>query len=211
MFALHALTWYAYRFDPSQLLTIRVGKEPGQKDFVANESILTARSEFFRRAMNGSWEEAEIRVIKLPEDVPDVFANYLNFIYTGQFSVARKNREEVATLIGAEHTDYVCEEHAALLSVYVLAEKLQDVQAKNDAIRAVLDVTELKSANKGWAAPSLTTVNMTYHGTTEGSPARRLLVDIYSTMCISVLLGFIGDMHKEFRIDMGKILKRYAH
>jgi hypothetical protein len=41
-------------FDALSVLTIHVGTEPDVKNFVAHESFLTARSEFFRRAMNGN-------------------------------------------------------------------------------------------------------------------------------------------------------------
>lgn len=57
-----------YSFDPSTLLTVVVGAEPNQKRFSMHESIICARSEFFRRAMTGDWLEKEQRLIKLPED-----------------------------------------------------------------------------------------------------------------------------------------------
>jgi len=58
------------------MVTVRVGDSTESEDFVAHESFLTSRSEFFCRAMNGSWEEAESRMVKLPEDKPAIFAIY---------------------------------------------------------------------------------------------------------------------------------------
>lgn len=53
------LTTVRRSFTAPAILTIRVGKEPNHTDFMAHESFLTARSEFFRRAMDGNWKEAE--------------------------------------------------------------------------------------------------------------------------------------------------------
>jgi len=63
---------------------------------MVHESFLTSRSEFFRRALNGNWQEAETRVIKLPDDDPEIVALYINFVYTGQLSTAKikeKNKD----------------------------------------------------------------------------------------------------------------------
>jgi hypothetical protein len=51
----------------STMVTVRVGKDPEAKSFFANEALLTSHSEFFRHAMNGRWEEANTRTVKLPE------------------------------------------------------------------------------------------------------------------------------------------------
>lgn len=120
----------------------------------------------------------------------------------------QKSEEELAALVEAEHKSYIGEEHSVLLQVYVLAEKLQDVQTKNHAIRAVLDLSDLHSANGIWATPSIDAVNMVYNGTTEASPARRLLVDLFSTIYISSILDLGGDMHKDFRSELGKTLMK---
>jgi hypothetical protein len=70
------------------MVTIQVGLESNDAKIVAHESFLTMRSEFFRRAMNGAWEEADTRVVKLPEDDPDIFALYINYVYTAQLAIA---------------------------------------------------------------------------------------------------------------------------
>ncbi|CAN9097586.1 unnamed protein product [Alternaria sp. RS040] len=49
--------------ESTSAVTIRVGKAPNTKDFIAHEAFLTSRSEFFRRAMNGNWKEAKTRII----------------------------------------------------------------------------------------------------------------------------------------------------
>jgi hypothetical protein len=49
------------------MVTVRVGKDLEAKSFFAHEALLTSHSEFFRCAMNGRWEEADTRTVKLPE------------------------------------------------------------------------------------------------------------------------------------------------
>ena len=189
-------------------MTIRVGKEPNHKDFIAHESFLTSRSEFFRRAMNGKWAEADSRVVKLPDDKPEAFALYLNFIYTGQLNTMRKSKEELALLAEDAFVIYITSEFQDIFRLYVLAEKLQDVSAKNAAITAAAEVTQLKSVTKSWTVPPLSTANHVYEGTPEGSPARRFLADMWGTLPLSDILRIFqrDNIHKDFVADLGKVL-----
>lgn len=144
------------------MLTIRVGKEPFRIDFVAHQSVLTSRSEFFRAAMTGNWSEANSRVVKLPEDSPPIVALYLNYIYTGQLTTMRKTEEELSTLQVQECVVYVNMEYHDLFPLYILAEKFQDAAAKNAALIAAPDVTSSKCADKRWVVPSFEMVNRVY-------------------------------------------------
>jgi hypothetical protein len=120
-------------FDKSTLLTVIVGKAPNQEDFSVHEGIICTRSEFFRRAMNGNWAESEERVVKLPDDDPEIFAAYINLVYTN--NVATNETKEPKT------TDQLSDEHIVLAKLYVLSEKLCDKAAKNAAINIVYSGT----------------------------------------------------------------------
>ncbi|KAF2241958.1 hypothetical protein BU26DRAFT_387892, partial [Trematosphaeria pertusa] len=122
----------------SALVTVRVGKEPESKDFVAHESILTSRSEFFRRALNGNWEEAHAHIVHLPEDEPDIFGIYLNYVYTGRLHTMSVDSEELATLDHNKFRTTVNEEYNNLFCLYILAEKLQDTPTKDATFTALL-------------------------------------------------------------------------
>jgi len=191
------------------MLTIRVGTETNKQEFVAHESFLTSRSEFFRRAMNGRWAEAESRVVMLPADEPQYFALYLNFVYTGQLNTMGKSKEELATLELSEAMKHIKQEYQDLFRLYILAEKLQDVAAKNAALTAAISVTELKSAGGNWDIPTLEVVNSVYKCTLEGSPARRLLTDMYSTLPPIKLLRLSRRTfpHEEFISDLAIALR----
>jgi hypothetical protein len=58
------------------MLKIVVGPAGDTRDFCIHEALLTARSKFFEKAMGKGWKEAEEKLVKLPDDDPDIFALY---------------------------------------------------------------------------------------------------------------------------------------
>jgi hypothetical protein len=190
------------------MITIRVGNEPEHKDFIAHESFLTSRSEFFRRAMNGNWKEAETRIVTLPDDDHRIFDLYMNLVYTGQFITMRKSQEELLSLDDDDWITFIDEEYDDIFCLYILAEKLQDTATKNTVIAAVMNLTQLKSKDGSWTIPSFPTANKVYISTLKGSPGRRLLVDMLATGSLSDTIRLITcqELHPELLIDLGKIL-----
>lgn len=80
--------------------------------------------------MSGSWNEAETCVINLPDDKQEVFAVYINYVYTGHLSIATETEKETLELDSLDLADYLGSEYLLLFRVFVLAEKLQDVDTK---------------------------------------------------------------------------------
>jgi hypothetical protein len=78
--------------------------------FNVHTALLTARSEFFKKALNGAWKEAEDKVFKLPEDDPANFATYVHHLYTGELAVRTDPQDS---------DDYGIEEQAQLARLYV--------------------------------------------------------------------------------------------
>jgi hypothetical protein len=188
---------------------IRVGTEPDLEDFVAHESFLISRSEFFRRALNGNWKEAETRIVKLPDEAPDIFGLYLNLVYTGHVHTAHKSQEDLMALDEDEFVGIICKEYWKLVKVYVLAESLQDVAARNAVVIAMLDLARVRYSDGVGVVPSSGAASFGYAGTPESSPLRRLLVDL---ICGRPLQDIIVDLHggdqhggrlnKEFVVDL---------
>jgi hypothetical protein len=207
------------------MLTVRVGKAAGNKDFIAHESFLTSRSgffrdaikaekeaeckngsvrgsflisrmEIFRRAITGRWKEEKIRLVSLPDENPYTFGLYLNFVYTGQIFTKRRSQAALSRLDLDAFKQHVESEYQDLFRLYVLAEKFHDVTAKNAAIMAAIDVTRMESGSGDWAAPSLVTANSIYEGTPEGSLARRLIMDMCGTLPLSYVL--LQLQHRKF-------------
>ena len=150
------------------MITVRVGQEPNEKDFLAHESYLTTQSEFFRRALHGKLQKAESRIVKLPEDDPEIFGLYLNYVYTGHLPTTCEAEKDLTA-----HYLSLMDEYHQLFSVYVMAEKLLNPDAKNAAMTALV---EIWTRNPGLVV-SARTVYLVYEGTPGGSRARRFVVD----------------------------------
>jgi hypothetical protein len=147
--------------------------------------------------MSGNWAEKEQRLVKLPEDDPEIFAIYFNLVYTNRTAtilsaVSPRERKE----IGAEFD--------LLAKLYVLAEKLQDKNAKNTIVKA-LKATSLESDSAGNSyLPGWKTILIIYAGTTSGSLARESLVGLYAMENLG-LVNLVKDadkVPKVFLIDM---------
>jgi hypothetical protein len=106
------------------MLTVEVGQGFEFERFTVHEFLLKAGSEYFRRAMNGNWNESDTRVITLADCDPAIFALYLNHVYTRRFPTMTNTREELEAMEPAMARSLMGEEVYQLVQVYVLAERL---------------------------------------------------------------------------------------
>lgn len=158
---------YSYR----GFIEVCVGQSEGAGIFDVHESLLSARSSFFRNALDRKWKEGQDRRVKLPADEPDVFRIYVNYLYTGVLAVIPDPLPAIYK--GAE-------DHLSLAKVYVLAEMLQDTTAKNAVVEAML-VTCRRTFHDGqYHLPGPQVIHIVYEGTPGSSPMRRVLVDLYT-------------------------------
>ncbi|KAI4693273.1 uncharacterized protein J4E88_001644 [Alternaria novae-zelandiae] len=188
----------AMSFDPSKLITVVVGEAPDQRHFSVHEGLICARSEFFRRAMNGKWIESKNRMVRLPEDDPKVFDIYINLLYTGR--LATNTLEEPKT------NAHLLEEMYVLAQLYVIGEKLLDKATKNSAIQSLLEVSLEQDANGKSYPPTINTIISVYQGTCAGSLGRRLLVDLWIDIQGEFLATNAELLPKDFLVDLAVAL-----
>ncbi|KAF2704126.1 hypothetical protein K504DRAFT_450879 [Pleomassaria siparia CBS 279.74] len=150
-------------FVESELVVVLVGTRTCQEMFMVYKTLLCNRSPFFKVALNGNWAESQDRTVILPHDDAEVFELWLHMVYTGRLRTKTTK---------ADHG----EEYARLLRVYVLAEKLLDVESKNLVAEAVISKTR---ENGEYTYPSGSLVSILYDGTSAGDPMRRFLVDCH--------------------------------
>jgi hypothetical protein len=74
----------------SDLVTVKIG--PEKKTYSVHASFLTYHSEYFRAALNGSWKEAEDRVVTLEDVEPDAFEVFVDWLYTQQIPAELKEQ-----------------------------------------------------------------------------------------------------------------------
>jgi hypothetical protein len=150
-------------------IRIEVGSDSNHENYTINSEILTRRSLLFRKALSGGFKEATERVVKLPEDDPEIFGNYLHHVLTNELCV-------LPDLLVLEGNGY--EEKTVLIKLYVLAEKLQDTKSKNAIVRGLITSCCQKRSDGGayFFNPKLAT--LLYKGTVSGSMARKVLVEM---------------------------------
>lgn len=143
------------------VLFFLVGNESPQK-FTIHESVIKPRSEFVRLALRGEWKEANDRVITLPDDEPDVFSIYQEWLYSGLIHTRGSEK-------GLENDP----EHELLVKAFVLGEKIIDPEFKDCVLDAIIEkLREDKCIN-------LYLTKLVFDNTPSASPLRRLWMDTY--------------------------------
>ncbi|KAK3063297.1 hypothetical protein LTS18_001578 [Coniosporium uncinatum] len=141
-------------------IKVLVGKE--ETPFIVQKSTLCASSDFFAAALKPQWKEALERTIRLPEQSVKVFEIYLQWLHSG--NIATQQDEE------AKH----CKEYLQLVHAYALGDTLQDT-AFVDALTDCFIAKAVKTS----VYPGLGVIDSPYKHTSDKSPARKLMVDMY--------------------------------
>ncbi|KAK5069444.1 hypothetical protein LTR16_009491 [Cryomyces antarcticus] len=123
--------------------------------------------------MKPHWKEAKDRLVELPEDTAEIFGIYIQWLYT----------KGIASLPEDPSSDsFLGEGYSLLASAYVLGEKLQDIAFKNDVVDAIMAESFNLNPNGQRLFPGCHHIKIIYDGTPKSSLARRLLVDICTTL-----------------------------
>ncbi|CAI6338471.1 unnamed protein product [Periconia digitata] len=182
-------------------ITVVVGDEEEQRSFKIHEDVICDRSSFFRSSMKPEWASmrSDPRTVELPEDSPNAFALYRTWLYSRKLPIlptppTESNIEEDtcrSSLFGNPPEHYHTLAHA-----YVLGERLLDIQFKN----TVMDTYVLfaRGATGSRYYPTNDHVRIIYDGTTEGSPIRKFLVDIWYCRGKVEWIENDGDLPQEF-------------
>ena len=156
-------------FSYSTSIVVLVGG--AQAKFTVHKSLLISRSSFFKKALTGNWVESNERVVRLIDDEAIIFQNYVHPLYTDKIAVSP---DPFDTKPG----DIDCE-RLTLAKLYVLAEKLQDVETKNKVLSAMIGSCQYQVGKKKQVLDA-NFVRTIYGGTMPGSKARRFTVDYFA-------------------------------
>lgn len=158
------------------------------------------RSPFFSKALSGDWKEAEERHIKLPDDDVSTFEMYL---YTVHANVLFSNPEFTSPCQSPDSkllSDL--DRRNCLLKIYVFADKILDVCAKDDGLAACMkSVWDLHPVRSFWLELTPQEITTIYERTMPGSPMRRLLVDMFA-LARCALTDEDRECPQEFLNDM---------
>jgi hypothetical protein len=145
-------------------------------EYKVHETLLSKRSEFFSSASKEEWKEGRERRVPLPDDTPSIVDLYIQWIYTGGIVCPEKPTKE-----DGDHEESKNGHHFDLLiGGFVFGEKVQDGYFKDAVVDALIHTVRTPDDEGVCWYPTKHWVDQAYVGTPEGSPLRRLLVDMYS-------------------------------
>lgn len=153
-------------FGRDTIVTLLVGAD--EQELVAHKHFLTRHSPFFQAALQKTWAEGQESIVKLPEEKLEIVAAYLDYSYSGKLPT------ESTTLVISNANAY-----NVLADLYVLGERLQDKKVRNAIADEVLKFNGAYVKGTVRENPMDYAITTIYDGTTEGHPARRLLVDLF--------------------------------
>jgi hypothetical protein len=182
------------QFDKGEAVTLIVGEE--KHEMLVHANHISKNSEFFRAALKKEWLEGQTRTINLPEDNPKTVTHYLNFTYCGRMPAEPSDEDEDSSADWPSPT--LLRTHKYLADLYTLGVRLLDDAVRNAVIKQVLQIQKILGQE-----PGQDSIDIIYQGTSEGDPARRLMVDIYLSWANSDCLdkeadpAFLFDVAKE--------------
>jgi hypothetical protein len=161
----------AYDLNLNDTVILLVG--PEEQKMLVHAHQITVHSEFFAAALKKEWVEGQTREIKMREKQPEIMAYYIEHVYFGKLPT------DIYTPAspGLEKE----EGYKSLAQIYVLAERLLDSACRNRILQEFMRLRDLKCEHDVKWNPVWYPINIIYRGTTTGSPARRLLVDIHAS------------------------------
>jgi hypothetical protein len=175
----------------------QTGAQIKGQTFHVHKTILTKTSDFLRAALKQEWQGPTPRPIDLTDEDPKYFGMYVQWLYTGKVSVPR------ITYIDNGGTKVETPSSKALARTYVLGARLVDSAFQNAILQAIMDC-----ADEDHCSPGLSDIGIIYAGTVALSPARKLMVDIWTHYAHEEwkLKNVVGIAGEEFANDLVQAL-----
>lgn len=162
-----------------------------------HESLIRSKSHFFAAALSQDWKEAQEKVVRLPDDRPDIVKLYIKWLYSGKLLVKWTTElQEFERHIGPL-------EYYTLACLYIFGEKCCDVTFKNAVVASFVGRMDTKIGDTCWY-PVGKAVDIIYNGTTAASPMRQLLIDTHLWLGHAPWISGqpLDDQNKEFLHDL---------
>lgn len=157
---------YFYRksFRDIPIVTIHVGKS--RAAFHVHMNHVCRVSPVLKSAFTGKFKETAEKSMDLPENDPDVFELFLQWVY-----------EKTCQLPAGDINEEIDKRYMQLAQLYVLADQLLVIELKNYVIDLYFEITTQTDR-----LPRPAVVFYVYENSMKGSPLRKLLVQSYSCM-----------------------------
>lgn len=187
------------RIEFDETFIVLVGTEDNQKRFTVYRDVLTQRSGLFKAARSARWATDPSKPVSLEDDDPEVFSTYLHCVYFNEVVLPKASDLHPFEICEQEvHQDF-----EALVSTYVLADKLRDPITANIVTDEILRV-----CHETHRIPSAKAVTIAYESTTKEDVLRLLLRDIFTQHSNSLPPDSDTPWHTEFLQEMVNELLR---
>lgn len=163
-----------FTFDRNDAVTLLVG--PSEHAILAHGTFISYRSDYFKTALKKEWAEGQTRTITLADECPRIMSYYLTYTYTNKLPTNVFKSTSMSTF--TEKSD---EYYELLAELYVLGERLLENSIRAEVIKEIIRLVELSDKDGKLYYPKKEPANIIYRGTTAGSPARLLMVDVHQT------------------------------
>jgi len=150
------------RYNFKATFEILTGEKPSQQTFTVHREPFTQCSKFLEAASSSRWRSGDEKPVDLTEHEPGVFASYMQCVYFGSVAVPE--------IPGYSEKDSL----GALIVLYLLADKLNDVPTTNLVMDEIIVLSE-----EVLDLPCSDSVTLAYDSTVAGSPLRKLCRDYY--------------------------------
>jgi len=179
------------RYGKDEIVTLLVGDE--RTEMLAFASCLSFHSEFFKVALKKEWAEGQTHTIKLPEEEPEIVAQYLDY-------VLGKGLPTDSTKMDPRDGEV----YWTLTILFAFGERVLDSKLRNAITAEIIRFTTIPAPDGSYILPSELPINNIYNCTTSASPARRLMVDLY--MHVGDTTWVVDTLHPAFLKDLAEAL-----
>jgi hypothetical protein len=153
------------------ITTLVVGMN--ELEFPVHQQRLCERSLYFAATTKEDWKEGQEHRVPLPYDNPSAVGLYIQWIYGGRiFTRLGKQESEIE-----DKRTY--SETSLLVEGFIFGERVQDGSFRDAVIDAMIVSINTTGKDDKHRYPSGPVVDRAYEGTPEGSPLRKLMVDIH--------------------------------
>lgn len=149
------------RYTDEDLVTLLVG--PDEHKLVVHAHQLSENSDFFQNALKKAWLEGQTRIVKLPEDCPELLTQYLDFIYgRGLPTKDIDTHAEFDEFDPPGEDDYA---YQSLFKLYIFGERVFDSSVQYATISEVIRLVSLEDDEEFVTLPVQATIQLVYEGT----------------------------------------------
>lgn len=210
------------------MATVIVGDDKTSKppvSYLVHKELLVSASPFFAAALNGAFAEGLDQAVRLPEEKPETFEWFLQWLYTGSLTThasgvhyshlpsipphpsmlpASQFIMADARADGELRNSQGSPKYFLLIDLYGLSDRLLTPELNNHILNTIARLSETTNS-----VPTPSDTKILYEQIRENSPLRVLILDLFAYKKTDKLLAtHKDDWHARFLRDLCVKLKR---